>query len=206
MQRRRRGLDGLRVNPLAPGGTGGDERRREQLACNVVPAGRRAARARRCRGRQRRSVRCPGRATPVRVAPVRERSSMTSSVNPSGVPSSVMITTACPRRRPSSTRGATSLANPSAAPRATTASSRSARSPSFSARRSLSCRFKVDPRSSWSGPAPSTMPTARARKIEMIDTRWYRKSITRPILAARTTGRPIGRPRPGGWPAPPGSR
>ena len=37
--------------------------------------------------------------------------------------------------------------------------------------------FKVFPSSPLSGPAPSTIPTASARKIETMETRWYRKSI-----------------------------
>jgi hypothetical protein len=58
------------------------------------------------------------------------------------------------------------------------ASSSWARSWVRSSRSLVTSEVRVFPMSSLSGPAPRTMPTARARKIETMETRWYRKSIT----------------------------
>ena len=56
--------------------------------------------------------------------------------------------------------------------------SSSLRRAALSARRFFTSEVRVLPMSSLSGPAPSTIPTARAMKIETMETRWYRKSIT----------------------------
>ena len=62
--------------------------------------------------------------------------------------------------------------------------------------------LRVSPISPLRGPAPRTIPTARARKIETMETRWYRKSINRTLLGWTTTGRRCGRRAPGGGRAP----
>jgi len=52
------------------------------------------------------------------------------------------------------------------------AASRSVRSWVFSARSAVICSVRRAPMSPFSGPAPRTIPTASARKIETMETRW----------------------------------
>src|SRR5699024_3297237 len=58
------------------------------------------------------------------------------------------------------------------------AASRFVRRVSRSERRASTWLCRDSPIGSFSGPAPRTMPTARARKTETRETRWKRKSIT----------------------------
>ncbi len=105
------------------------------------------------------------------LAPAAIREAVAFLTRSASTPGATTRATVLPVRRPFSTAGATAEEKVSRAAAFRLAVSRSVRSWVFSARSVFICSVRRAPMSCCSGPAPKTIPTASARKIETMETR-----------------------------------
>ena len=106
------------------------------------------------------------------LAPAAVSVATVSLTTPPSAPGATTTATVLPVRLPPTTVGTTASAQVSRAAMPRCAVVISPRRSVLSCRSWVSSRVSVVPRSSFSGPAPSTIPTARARKMETMETRW----------------------------------
>ena len=121
--------------------------------------------------------------SPLTLAPEACNAPVIAFTDPLSTPGSLTRTTERPSSWWAAIAGVTVVMNWSRCATAESAASRSERRPAFSRAREVTWSESVFPICSFRGPAPSTMPTASARKTDTSDTTWYLKSIiTHPAL------------------------
>ena len=105
------------------------------------------------------------------LAPAATREAVAFLIRSASTPGATTRATVLPVKRPFRTAGATAKEKVSRAAASRLAASRSVRSWVFSARSAVICSVRLVPMSPLSGPAPRTIPTVSARKIETMETR-----------------------------------
>ena len=106
------------------------------------------------------------------VAPAMAREAVVLLTRSASAPGAMTRATVLPVSWSFMSVGATMEANLSRADVPAVAASSSVRSWALSARRAVACSVTRVPMSSFNGPAPRTIPTASAIKIETMETRW----------------------------------
>jgi hypothetical protein len=106
------------------------------------------------------------------VPPAATTRSVTEVMFCVSTPGSATTATPRPVANPETTRPTVACSHASRSAPSWLRAVTSARRPALSLRSWVISEVSVSPIWPWSGPAPSTIPTARARKIETMETRW----------------------------------